>query len=287
MLVSTPDHARSGQPPGEPAASSGDDFTTVTELPGEPISAEQIDRLMSRYVWATQYCRDRDVVEAGCGAGPGLGLLAATARSVCGGDISTPILNRARAHYGTRIELLNFDAQQLPFADGSKDVLLLFEAIYYLADVNRFVGECQRVLRPGGTLLIVTANKDLWDFHRSAYARQYLGVVELGELLQAHGFRCEFFGYQDTRSSGLRQRVLRPLKKFAVASGLMPKTMGGKRWLKRLVFGPQRPMPAELTARTAAYNPPTPIPGAVADSHHKILYCAATRPARGAQHGEL
>lgn len=280
--MSTPDHAHGKRFSGERLTSASDDFTTVTELSGEPISAEQVDRLVNRYVWALQYCRDRDVIEAGCGVGPGLGLLASAAKSVCGGDISIPILNRARAHYGARIELLNFDAQQMPFADGSKDVVLLFEAIYYLADVKRFVSECVRVLRPGGTLLIVTANKDLWDFHRSAYARQYLGVIELRDLLQAHGFQCKFFGYQDTRRSALRQRILRPLKRFAVASGLMPKTMGGKRWLKRLVFGPQRAMPAELTAQTAAYSPPTPIASAVADSHHKIIYCAATRPAAGA-----
>ena len=52
------------------------DFQAVTELPGTPVSQEQIDRLLSRYIWASGYCHDLDVLEAGCGAGPGLGLLA-------------------------------------------------------------------------------------------------------------------------------------------------------------------------------------------------------------------
>jgi SAM-dependent methyltransferase len=185
------------------------------------------------------------------------------------------MVEHACRHYGDRVRVTRFDAQSLPYPDRSKDTILLFEAIYYLPDAERFVAECGRVLRSGGQVLIVTANKDLWDFHPSPYTHRYYGVRELAELFARHRFVCEFFGFQDVRRAGLRQRVLRPLKRMAVSTGLMPQTMAGKRWLKRIVFGSEIPMPAELSPGASGYVAPQPIASGAADVRHKIIYCAA------------
>lgn len=251
------------------------DFRTVTELANAPISREQLDRLVNRYMWAAAQCRGKDVVEAACGAGPGLGVLAATARTVEAGDYSPTILEFARRQYASRLSLHEFDAQKMPFADGSKDVIILFEAIYYLPEPARFLAECVRVLRPGGMVLLSSANKDLWDFHPSPYSHRYFGVADLGALFAQYGFECEFFGFQPVDRSPLRQRILRPIKRAAVMSGLMPKTMSGKRWLKRIVFGEEVPMPAEITAATGQYSPPQPVAGGQVNRLYKVIYCAA------------
>lgn len=251
------------------------DYSDVTEIVGEPISLEQRYRLHHRYTWAAQYCRGVDAVECGCGTGPGLGLLASVANSFEAGDISPPMVDKARRHYGERCRISVFDAQSLPFADRSKDVVLLFEALYYLADTTAFVRECRRVLRPGGRVLIATANKDLWDFHPSPHAYAYYGVRELGELFAQYGFDCEFFGFQDVRAESMRGKALRPIKRLAVQLDLIPKTMAGKRWLKRIVFGGEVPMPAELSSDLHGHVLPAAIPGSRPDTHHRIIYCAA------------
>jgi SAM-dependent methyltransferase len=256
------------------------DFKEVTETVGEPITATQLGRLYHRYKWAADHCRGLDAVEAGCGTGPGLGLLAGAARSFEAGDYSSAIIEIARRHYAGRFPITQFDAQQMPFAAQSKDVIMLFEAIYYVPDASRFVAECARVLRPGGRVLIVSVNKDQWDFHPSAHSVRYYGVSELRELFAAHGFNCEFSAIEAVNAVSLRQRVLRPIKKLAVMSGLMPKSMAGKRWLKRIVFGPQEPMPAEIAEGAAPYEPPQLIPGDGPDRLHRIIYCVATRATR-------
>lgn len=74
------------------------DFVSVTELAGDEVSAEQVDRVCTRYGWALQYCRGRDVLQIACGTGPGLGLLQTASKSLIAGDISEDILARARAH---------------------------------------------------------------------------------------------------------------------------------------------------------------------------------------------
>lgn len=254
-----------------------DAFESVTELAGEPVSAEQIERMHHRYTWAASLAVGRDTAEVACGSGPGLGLLAGAARSLDAGDLSPAILARARRHYGSRVTLQTFGAEALPYGDASKDVLILFEAIYYLSDAGRFVAECRRVLRPGGIVLIATANKDLGDFNPSPYSQRYYGVVELAELFGRCGFACQFFGYLSIEAVSLKQRILRPVKRLVVRLGLMPRTMAGKRLLKRLVFGPQLPMPAELTPEMGVYNPPASLEGSRADRRHKVIYCVATK----------
>jgi ubiquinone/menaquinone biosynthesis C-methylase UbiE len=253
-------------------------FVEVSELAGEPISREQLERLQHRYAWAAQYCGGREVVEVACGSGPGLGLLAAAARSLEAGDVSEPILALARRHYGERVSLQRIDALALPFTAASKDVIVLFEAIYYLADASRFVAECRRVLRPGGRVLVATANKDLSDFNPSPHSHRYYGAVELRELFAREGFRVELFGHLSVRAVGWKQRALRPVKRAVVGLGLMPRTMSGKRLLKRLVFGSPLAMPAELAAAADGPAPPQRLSGERPDREHKVLYLAAQKP---------
>lgn len=253
-----------------------DQFADVTELAGTEISAEQLQRMSHRYHWAAQFCEGKDVVEVACGSGQGLGILAATSKSVEAGDISPKILSIPRGHYAGRLRLSEFDAQSLPFADSSKDVVVLFEAIYYVPDAERFVSECRRVLRPDGKVLIATANRDLADFNPSPSSHKYYGVRELAEVFARHGFTVEVFGYMPVESLSWRQKLLRPVKRLVVSAGLMPKTMAGKKLLKRLVFGRLIPMPAELPREAGPVAQPAPLPANVPDVLHKVLYACAT-----------
>jgi len=252
------------------------DYSEVTELAGSAISAEQLLRLSHRYGWAAQQCAGKDVVEIACGSGPGLGLLGSVSRSLEGGDYSLQILSLARAHYGDRVRLTQLDAQSLPYQDASKDVIILFEAIYYIPDARRFVDECRRVLRPGGQVLVATANRDLWDFNPSPLSHRYYGAAELAALFRSADFNVELYGYMPVGRVSWRQRTLRPLKLLAVPLGIMPKTLKGKRLLKRLVFGRLLVMPAELRPSRERLEPPVPLSADRADRLHKVLYCCAT-----------
>jgi len=216
--------------------------------------------MCQRYYWAGNYCKGKEVLEVACGTGQGAGYLAGLASNYHAGDYSEKILEIARAHYGERIQFQRLDAQQLPFENGSFDTVILFEAIYYLPSAERFVAECRRVLRSGGKVLIATANKDLFDFNPSPHSFTYYGVSELNDLLRRYGFASSFFGNTPVGDLLWRQRMLRPVKKFATNSGLMPKTMEGKKILKWLVFGSLVPMPAEIVARMVPYVDPVPIP---------------------------
>ena len=40
----------------------GNDYVSVTEIAGDEVTQEQVDRLCNRYYWAGQYCAGKDVM---------------------------------------------------------------------------------------------------------------------------------------------------------------------------------------------------------------------------------
>ena len=256
---------------------SAPDFVTVTEVSGDEVTSEQVERLMRRYSWAAEYCREKDILEVGCGTAQGAGLLASIGRFVAAGDYSYPMLKAAHDHYGRRIPFVQLQAERLPFRDSAFDVVLILEAIYYVHDTGQFLGECRRLLRAGGSLLIAIANKDLFDFNPSPHSTEYYGVVELEKILREHGFSAEFAGDTPVGSVSARQQLLRPAKAVAAKLGVIPQSMHGKKLLKRLVFGRLVTMPPEIGPSPAPHVAPTPLPRGVPDRAHKVLFCVARR----------
>src|SRR5262249_14308595 len=160
--------------------------------------------------------------------------------------------------------------------DESADVVILFEAIYYLPDAPRFASECRRVLRPGGVVLVAAANKDLYDFNPSPHSHTYYGAADFADLFGPH-FEVACFGRLSFEDVRCRQRALRGVKRLAVRLDLMPKTQAAKKLLKKFVFGKLIPMPAEVRGDMIDYAQPALLPPGEPDRQHKVIYCAATK----------
>ena len=182
-----------------------------------------------------------------------------------------------RRGYESDIPLAQADAGSLPFADGSVDVVVLLEAIYFLPDADAFMSEARRVLRSGGRCLLSAVNKDCPDFNptHSLYYRCY-GTVELANLLTRHGFAPECAGIIPMTSPSLRRRVFRPLKALATKAHLIPETMRARRYLKRIVFGKLDPMPGNIVDIPRPGVAPTSWRIDEPDPIHQVILCAGT-----------
>lgn len=216
-------------------------------------------------------------MEVGCGAGQGLGYLATKARTVVGGDVNEYVLKKGRSHYGGRVPLVQLDAHMLPFRGDSFDVVVLFEAIYYLSEPERFISESLRVLRKGGVLAICSVNKEWEDFNPSPFSTKYYSAKELKALLGKSGLEVNcfkaFFALPKTTGEKLKAFV----KRSAVATGMIPKTMDGKRLLKRLFLGRLYPLREEIIEGMANFVPAVPVSDGTATSDHKIIYVFARK----------
>jgi SAM-dependent methyltransferase len=139
-------------------------------------------------------CRDRDVLEAGCGEGNGADLIADVARRVIGLDYDESAVTHVRARY-PRVDMRHGNLAALPLADESVDVVVNFQVIEHLWDQGQFVAECRRVLRPGGLLLMSTPNRITFspglDTPVNPFHTRELNAAELTELLVDAGLRVD------------------------------------------------------------------------------------------------
>jgi ubiquinone/menaquinone biosynthesis C-methylase UbiE len=250
------------------------EYGDVTEAPDTKASREQLTRLYTRYRFASEFCNERDVLEVACGAGLGLGYLARSAKRVVGGDIHEDNLKFARKTYNGRpnIYLYLLDAHNLPFHTKSFDVLILYEALYYFAQPEKFMDEAQRVLKDKGVFILCTANKDWAGFNPSPYSYRYFSAPELYSLLKKRDFEVRLFGDCPAYSARLKDKIISAIKQMAVKLYLIPKTMKGKEKLKRIFFGKLKPLPPEISDGMADYILPVPIPHDLPNTQYKVLF---------------
>lgn len=249
-------------------------YYEITEQPGQKATKEQLERLYQRYHFASLFISGGSVLEVACGSGLGLGYLANYAERVVGGDIDKRNIEMAKRHYQNRenIAVLEMDAHHLPPGDECCDTIVLFEAVYYLNDPGRFVSEANRLLKPGGNLIVSTVNKEWKGFHPSKYAVRYFSVEELKRLLMPISSEIRLFGGFEDADTGMRGRALTLLKNTASHLHLIPGSLKARAYLKRVFVGSLEPLPTEVRDGMVEYASPEPIDDNSSSNEYKILY---------------
>lgn len=100
--------------------------------------------------------KGRDVLEVGCGRGGGASYIMRylTPKTMTGIDISDKAIAFCkRYHVIEGLRFLHGDAESLPFEDNTFDVVVNIESSHCYGDMERFLSEVYRVLRPKGYFL--------------------------------------------------------------------------------------------------------------------------------------
>lgn len=109
-----------------------------------------------RYALAMHYGRGKTVLESCCGIGWGAYLLDSVARRLVAVDLDAPSLDIAKNVWpGQRAQYARATVLDLPFADRTFEMVTAIESIEHFSpvDLNRYLGEIARVLKPGGMLV--------------------------------------------------------------------------------------------------------------------------------------
>jgi SAM-dependent methyltransferase len=109
--------------------------------------------------------RGKRVLDVGCGAGTDLVRFARAGAIVSGVDLSAAAVVLARANVaqqGLEADIREADAAHLPYPDGTFDLVFAHGVVQYSADPAGVVGECWRVLKPGGEAIVQAYNRVSW-----------------------------------------------------------------------------------------------------------------------------
>jgi ubiquinone/menaquinone biosynthesis C-methylase UbiE len=140
---------------------------------------------------------DERALDVGTGAGALALALAPLVREVVGVDLSPELLAEARKRAPANVELLEADAASLPFERGAFDLVCSARTLHHVARPELVLAEMTRVLRPGGTMLVVDqlapgdplAAIELNRFERARdpSTARVLADVDLRSLFDANG----------------------------------------------------------------------------------------------------
>ncbi len=162
------------------------------EFTGERFTPESLREIwyehFHRYTLASTLVEGLDVLDAACGEGYGSAVLAASAHSVIGVDISTEAVAHATERY-QKLDNLSFqqaDCTKLDFGEKKFDAIISFETLEHLEAQQAMLSGFKRLLKPGGWLMISSPDKaeysDAADYQNPWHVKE-LYRQELMELL--------------------------------------------------------------------------------------------------------
>jgi len=111
--------------------------------------------------------RGRDVLEAGCGIGTDGAQFAQAGARYTGIDFSRTALDLARRRFeidGLAGAFLQGSVTELPVPNSSFDLVYSNGVIHHVPGTEQAVREFRRVLRPGGTALVMVYHRDSFNY---------------------------------------------------------------------------------------------------------------------------
>ncbi|HUP33391.1 MAG TPA: methyltransferase domain-containing protein [Gaiellaceae bacterium] len=165
------------------------------------------------------------VLDVGCGQGIDVYRYALAGADATGVDLTPRHVKLARLHLeemGLEAEIVQGDAEQLPFADASFDRVSSNGVLHHTPDMPAALREIRRVLVPGGEARVIVYNRNSFHYWLAQVLQQ--GVLR-GGLLREHSMAGVLSSGVEHSSIGARPLVRvytpRQLRELLTEAGLV------------------------------------------------------------------
>ena len=249
-----------------------------TERPGQKLPLDAHGIIKKRYQLAHKLSEDKNVLEVGAGHGIAINLLSKSARNYVAGEFSDENIKIIKKRNIANIKVVQMDAHHIPFRAESFDLIIAMAMIYYL-DMDLFIREAKRTLRPGGSLFFCTSNKDVAGFVPAPYTTNYYSVPELNSVLEKHGFKNKFYGgFVSPGRIGLYRKSRAYIRDMAKCF-LFKLPWGGRYWeiMRNRYLGGSKELPWDVEEIKAEDTGLDALDMNIANSTHRIIYCEAKK----------
>jgi SAM-dependent methyltransferase len=132
---------------------------------------QQVERFASKHIRDTSV-----VIDYGCGAKPYRRIFPARCRYI-GVDVVT----------NPRADIVCSADEQVPLRDGAADFIVSTQVLHLVKDFDFYLGECHRLLKPGGRLFVTTHGTYAWDRATSIDFFRFT-ISGLTHALERNGF---------------------------------------------------------------------------------------------------
>lgn len=135
------------------------------------------------------------LLEVGCGMGTDLLQFARAGANVTGVDLTPRSVETSRHHLELWGQIGDFaltDAENLPFASESFDVVYSNGVLHHTPDTAGAIREIHRVLRPGGLARVMLYHRDSWNYwfemilHRGLFRGQLLRGQTAADIMSRY-----------------------------------------------------------------------------------------------------
>ena len=159
-----------------------------------PSTTFNLNYLQKQWGYLTKHVKiEGKVLDVGCGIGAYMTTLKELGRDVYGADYDDKAIAICRKN-GFEVKKWNAKSERLPFKTNFFDSAYAFYIIEHLYDPTNMIQELKRVIKPGGTLAIMTHNfaYDYRNFYGDHTHVHPYNLEALGMLLKQNDFK-EYF----------------------------------------------------------------------------------------------
>ncbi len=151
------------------------------------------ERIVGRFLdgnpWLTRdyfaQFRGKDVLEIGCGGCPASVLFAEAGARITAIDLTEAAVEMTKRHTdGLPATVERMDAERMTFPDASFDHVFSWGVLHHSARPERAFAEVARVLRPGGTALIMVYNRTSLRY----WVKGAIWLLLRGRIFRGDGF---------------------------------------------------------------------------------------------------
>ena len=192
-------------------------------------TAESNELLIATVIRIIDLPRGARIADLGCGSGIFTELLRRAGYGSVGMDLSPKLIQLGHIKH-PEAELVEGDAENLPFEPESFDGVLLSNLVHHFPDPSLLAAEVHRVLKPGGRFVAVDPNRlnpSMWLYRdRASPFYSPIGVTanerpvlarQLAGVFRARGFRVRtdyLAGLSYRYVASRRARTLLPIYNF-------------------------------------------------------------------------
>ncbi len=160
-----------------------------------------VKEIVAKYV-----LKQGKILDSGCGNGRLFELLNALGREYIGLDASEELLKIAKQNYPSG-NFIAGDALKLTFTDNSFDQIFSMSVLHHFPGQTRqkYLQECFRILKPGGSLIL-----RVWNMWHNDFAKQLMIKFTVGKLLRKNDldFMDIYYPWKDGQGNVVAKRYL-------------------------------------------------------------------------------